>query len=139
MKTPGDNLLGSPGVGRQPEREQGVQLMLVLCRDQIRTAGERQELVWSLFLLVEGKSQGSAHNLEGILSPRVREEEKEEPRKAAVEQAAQGEPAVDQETWVRNSLLPLTNPGGPLSSLCLRTFDGETPSHQVATVPGRVR
>lgn len=37
MKIPGDNLLGSPGGGRQPEREQGVQLMPVLCGDQIRT------------------------------------------------------------------------------------------------------
>lgn len=80
MKIPGDNLLGSPGVRRRPEREQGVQLMPVLCGDQIRTAGERQELVRSLFLLVEGKSQGSAHILEGILSPRVRERKRKSHR-----------------------------------------------------------
>lgn len=56
VKVPGDNLLGSPGGGKQPEREQGVsELMPVLCGDQIRTAGEMQELVQSLFLLLEGK------------------------------------------------------------------------------------
>lgn len=137
MKIPGDNLLGSPGVGRQPEREQVVQLMPVLCGDQIRTAGEMQELVRSLFLLVEGKSQGSAHILEGLLSPKVREEEKEEPR---------------GQQWIRHSGRASCRPrrpgsethfchlltlGGPLSSLCLRTFDCETPSHQVGAV--RVR
>lgn len=111
VKIPGDNLLGSPGGGRQPEREQGMQLMPVLCGDQIRTVGEMQELVQSLFLLLGGKSQGSAHILECILSPWVREEQKEEPQRAAVDQAAQGKPAVDQETWVGNSVPPLTNPG----------------------------
>lgn len=76
MKIPGDNLLGSPGGGGQPEHEQGVQLMPVSCGDQTGTAGEMQELAQSLFLLLEGKSQGSAHILECILSPRVREEKK---------------------------------------------------------------
>lgn len=107
-KIPGDSLSGPlrPGGGRQPASEQSVQPKPVLGGDQIRTTGEMQELVKSLFLLMGSKKRDI---LQCIFPLRVREKKEGEPQRAAVRRAAQKEPDVGQETWAGNAVLRLAS------------------------------